>query len=59
MKSWCERPGTMMTNRSNHMPTLMRIDATNMTAMLVRIFLNQKTCGTSTLQELMRAHAHQ
>ncbi len=42
---------TMMTNRSNHMPTLTRIERMKTTSMLVRIFLNQKNCGTSTLQD--------
>ena len=43
----------MMTKRSNHMPMLMRIDATNITGMLVRTLLNQKICGTSTLQKII------
>src|SRR6185369_16651008 len=41
---------TMITNRSNHMPMLMTIDRTNRTGMLVRAFLNQKSCGLITLQ---------
>ena len=43
----------MITNRSNHMPMLTRIETTNIAGMLVRIFLNQKSCGTSTLQVTM------
>ena len=43
----------MMTKRSNHMPMLIRMVATNMMGMLVRHFLNQKICGTSTLQLIM------
>ena len=49
----------MMTKRSNHMPTLMRIDATNIAGMLRRIFLNQKICGTITLHDIISVHAHQ
>ena len=39
-----------MLNRSHHMPTLIRIDATHMTGMLVRMRFDQKICGTTTLQ---------
>ena len=40
----------MMTKRSNHMPMFTKIEMTNMTGMLVRSFLNQKSCGEITLQ---------
>ena len=43
----------MITNRSNHMPMLMTIDSANRIGMLVRAFLNQKTCGLITLQVIM------
>ena len=42
-----------MTKRSNHIPTLIRAAAMKTTHMLVRIFLNQKICGTNTLQLTM------
>ncbi len=48
-----------MTNRSNHMPMFTRIERTNTKIMLVRTFLNQKNCGTSTLQLIMVQYAHQ
>jgi len=41
----------MMTNRSAHIPTLMRMEATKRTTSLRRAHLNQKTCGTRTLQK--------
>ena len=44
---------TMITKRSNHMPTFTKSDSTNMMGMLVRIFLNQKSCGVITLQLTM------
>ena len=47
-KSRC-RLVTMMTKRSNHMPTLMTSESTKMAAGEVRIFLNQKNCGLTTL----------
>ena len=40
----------MMTKRSNHIPMFTRIDTTNITGMLRRIFRDQYTCGTATLQ---------
>ena len=43
----------MITNRSNHMPMLMMIDMTNRIGMLVRAFLDQKSWGLITLQEIM------
>ena len=42
-----------MTNRSNHMPMFTRIERINTMNMLVRIFLNQKNCGTTTLQVII------
>ena len=47
----------MMTKRSNHIPMLIRIETTNITGMLVRNFLNQKTCGLRTLQEIIVQYA--
>ncbi len=35
------------------------MEITNMAAMLVRMRLNQNSCGTSTLQEIMIQYAHQ
>ncbi len=40
----------MMMKRSHHMPTLMRMEAIQSQAMLVRAFFHQKICGTTTLQ---------
>ena len=37
----------MITKRSNHMPMLTKIETMNITGMLRRSFLNQKSCGTS------------
>ena len=53
------RLDTMITKRSNHMPTLTTIESTNMIGMLVRSFLNQKSCGVMTLQLTMIKYAHQ
>ena len=52
-KSRCSEV-TMMTNRSNHMPTLTRIesDEERGDAASARV-LNQSNCGTSTLQLTM------
>ena len=50
---------TMMTKRSNHMPMLTKIDTMKRTTMLVRAFLNQKTCGESTLHVIIVQYAHQ
>ena len=41
-----------MLNRSNHMPTLTRIEPTQSTPMFRRAALNQKICGTITLQNI-------
>ena len=43
----------MIVKRSNHIPTLTRIEAMNITGMLRRSRLTQKICGTSTLHETM------
>ncbi len=43
----------MMMKRSNHMPTLMRIEAIQITARLVRPRLDQKICGTMQLQKII------
>ena len=43
----------MITKRSNHMPTFTTMLTMNISGMLVRIFLNQKSCGVSTLQVTM------
>jgi hypothetical protein len=48
-KSWCSEV-TMITKRSNHIPMLTKIEITNSATTLSRSFLNQKSCGTSTLQ---------
>src|SRR4051812_43080344 len=66
-KNMCHSPGrnarcsevTMMTNRSNHIPMVTRKLITKTTNGLVRIFLNQKTCGESTLQLIIVQYAHQ
>src|SRR5215510_11515557 len=49
----------MITNRSNHIPTLIRMHAMKMRIGLRRTFLSQNTCGTSTLQLTIRKYAHQ
>jgi hypothetical protein len=51
-KSRCSEV-TMMTKRSNHMPTLTKIEITQTRAVFSRIFLNQKSCGEITLQVIM------
>ena len=48
-KSRCSEV-TMITKRSNHMPMLTKIESTKSQASDERTFLNQKSCGTSTLQ---------
>ena len=40
----------MITKRSNHMPMLTKIETTKSASRLCRTFLNQNSCGTSTLQ---------
>ena len=49
----------MMTKRSNHIPMLTKSETTNITGMLVPHLLNQKSCGTITLQRHHPVHAHQ
>jgi hypothetical protein len=43
----------MITKRSNHMPTLTKIERIQTSAVFSRTFLNQKNCGVITLQEIM------
>ena len=50
---------TMITKRSNHMPTLTKRLRMNISGMLVRTFLNQKSCGVMTLQLTMIQYAHE
>ena len=45
-------PRTMMRERSDHIPTLTRNDATNSTATLRRARRHQKICGTTTLHAI-------
>jgi hypothetical protein len=45
---------TMITNRSNHMPTFTSRLSTNMIGIDVLIALNQKSCGVMTLQLTIR-----
>ena len=42
-----------MTKRSNHMPMFTKIDTMKSTAMLLRSFLNQNSCGEITLHDTM------
>src|SRR4029078_11704497 len=49
----------MMTKRSNHMPTLIRMHSTKMITGLRRIRLIQNACGTSTWQLIIRKYDHQ
>src|SRR5512138_3751047 len=44
---------TMITNRSNHIPTLIRIDNTKIAGMEVRNLLNQNSCDIRALQPNM------
>ncbi len=44
---------TIITNRSNHIPMFTKIQTTTIIHGVVRIFLNQKTCGIKTLQLTM------
>ena len=43
----------MITNRSNHMPTLTSRATMNIIHGVVRHRLNQNTCGTTTLQKII------
>ena len=42
-----------MLKRSHHMPTLIRIEANQITRMLVRARFDQKICGTTQLQNII------
>ncbi len=44
---------TMITKRSNHMPTLTKRQRIQTSVVLLRTALNQKNCGVITLQEIM------
>src|SRR6478736_5506918 len=57
-KSRCSEV-TIMTNRSNHIPTSTHSATAMVQKRLVRAFLNQKTCGLTTLQNIIVAYAHQ
>src|SRR5262245_18609782 len=48
---------TMMTKRSNHMPTFTRMDIVNRIHGVLRAFLNQKICGVITLHVNMIQNA--
>src|SRR5437016_6216982 len=50
---------TMITKRSNHIPTFTKIEITNSARMLVRTFLRHNSHGTSPLQMFMVQLAHQ
>src|SRR5262245_34843742 len=50
---------TMITNRSNHIPTVTAMETMKITSGLVRIALFQKTCGEMTLHEIIVQYAHQ
>src|SRR3954469_2505039 len=49
---------TVMTKRSNHMPMFTKNAMTNDAPTLVRIFLNQNSCGMPTLQLTIVQYAH-
>ena len=51
-KKSCSKERTI-TNRSNHIPTLTHITTNIMTGILVLHFLNQNSCGLTTLQKIM------
>src|SRR5215468_3112578 len=55
-KSRC-RLVTMMTKRSNHMPTFTSIEVPKISQGFVRAFFHQKICGLSTLQVTMIQYA--
>src|SRR6266566_4684696 len=50
---------TMITNRSNHIPTFTKIEMTNSARMLVRTFLRHNSHGRSPLQMFIVQLAHQ
>ena len=47
----------MITNRSNHMPMLTKIDTTNTAAKLLRTLFSQSTCGITTLHTTIVQYA--
>src|SRR5690349_2023020 len=57
--AWRASDVAMMTKRSNHMPTLMRQLRPTTIHGFVRHFLNQKNCGTMTLQLTIMMYAHE
>src|SRR5204862_5315084 len=50
---------TMITNRSNHIPTFTKIEMTNSARMLVRMFLRHRSRGRNALQMIIVQLAHQ
>ncbi len=54
----CESDGTMMTNRSNHMPRLMNSDRMNSHVVLRRRFCEKSDNGRTALQISMIHAAH-
>src|SRR6266567_251552 len=50
---------TMITNRSNHIPTFTKIEMTNSARMLVRMFLRHRSSGRNALQMIIVQLAHQ
>src|SRR2546430_343702 len=50
---------TMITNRSNHIPTFTKIEMTNSARMLVRMFLRHRSNGRNALQMIIVQLAHQ
>src|SRR5258708_1305545 len=50
---------TMITKRSNHIPTFTKIEITNRAWMLVRIFWRHKSRGRNGLQMIIVQLAHQ
>src|SRR3989442_7414573 len=50
---------TMITKRSNHIPTFTKIEITNSARMLVRTFLTQRSSGRNALQMIIVQLAHQ
>src|SRR3989304_8843936 len=55
-KSRCSEE-TMITNLSNHMPTLTNVATIIINQGVVRHFLNQNNCGATTLQKTMIQYA--
>lgn len=50
---------TIITKRSNHIPTFTTIDNIKMNQGVVRAHLNQNTCGAIKLQVIILQYAHQ